>query len=207
MWKVIFSVLLVASAQHVLASEPVPPFHHVPPDVPSAALKLTGKVVLFYDVRCPHCRALHGVVERWLSTLPAPLEGVAVPAWRGEAGLNAARGVLAAEALAPQAARAYVHALYAAVQDAGQAADAWETHRQCAAIAGIDAQQFKAAWRSEAVFEALLQAAQWNDALELTEVPALVIDGRFIVTPANVGGDAQLLLRLANGLISQQVLK
>jgi thiol:disulfide interchange protein DsbA len=170
---------------------------------PAAPTSDAGKVVVtqFFSYQCPHCDKLEKPYAAWTAGLPAD-----VKAERAAVSIGHATWMPAAQAFYALAALGRVPRIDGAFVDA--------IHRQRrrladeAAIAdwvagqGIDRAQFLNAYRSFSVQLQLKRAENLSRTVRLPSVPALLIDGKYLIPIAD-DGDFRDQLADANALIER----
>lgn len=137
------------------------------------------EVMEFFWYGCPHCYSLEPAINAWLAKLPKDVEFKRVPAAPNEVWRAAARAYYALEAMGLQP---KMHkALFDAVQNDRlrltntQQLDDWLSRQN------IDVAKFHAAENSFSVEGRLKRSAQLFDQSGSDGVPAMVIDGRYLV--------------------------
>ena len=137
------------------------------------------EVVEFFWYGCPHCYSLEPTVQSWLGALPKDVEFRRIPAPPNESWKAAARTYYALDALGVLT---RLHKpLFDAVQldhlrlTNTQQVDDWLTRQN------VDVARFHAAENSFSVETKLKRAAQLFDQSEAGGVPAMVVNGRYLV--------------------------
>ena len=143
----------------------------------------------FFWYGCPHCYALEGGLEEWVKRLPSNVEFVRMPA-------TVPRWMVHAQAyytFAALGATAKTHsALFRAIHEEEQRLDSESALAGFAKTQGIDPAKFREAWESFGVRFKLQQAKQVNAAYQISSVPTLAVDGKYITSASMAGGEAQL---------------
>jgi thiol:disulfide interchange protein DsbA len=160
-------------------AEPTPATRPGPPHV---------QEVFWYG--CPHCHQLEPLLESWhaqhqgviVSRLPAVLG----PNWAAHA-----RAFYAAESLG-QLARVH-RPLFDAIHVSRQKLDDEDSLVAFAAGLGLDARGFRLTMNSFGVQSKLRQAAAIVARAGLDGVPAFIVNGRYVTSPAMVGGRQRAL--------------
>jgi thiol:disulfide interchange protein DsbA len=186
-----FSTLAAGQARNA-------PFTELTPPQPTEA---AGKVevIEFFWYGCPHCYAFEPLLVPWSKSLPKEVVLKRVPAIFNEQWGVAARVFYALEAIGEQ------ERLHQAVFDAihkenlritdESAFTAWLGKQ------GVDVNKYKAAYRSFGVETKLKRAQQMTQAYRIDGVPALAVQGRYVLTATNIP-DRQDLLKATNQLIA-----
>jgi thiol:disulfide interchange protein DsbA len=160
------------------------------------------EVVEFFSYACPHCNELHPTLSKWSSALPADVVLKRVPVTFGR------------QQWAPLARLFY--ALEATGDLARLDSAVFETlHRQggklfddksvieWATARGIDRQKFTDAYNSFGVVSKVKQADQMAKAYAIQGVPALAVDGKYLVTGKDLKDYFNALLALTDQVIDK----
>lgn len=159
---------------------------------------IKAEVVEVFAYWCPHCAEFQPVLDPWVRALPKDVRFTYLPA-AFDPNDAFARGFFAAEA---KGAVARTHALvYDAVHHAGLLARnatidelAWFYGQQ-----GLGQAAMKAAMASPAVDAQMQRARAFEVGIRLPGTPAMVVNGRYLITP-RTHEDA---LRIADQLIAR----
>lgn len=140
----------------------------------------------FFWYGCPHCYSLEPGLERWLKRKPANVEFVRTPAtfprW-----LLHARAFYAFAAL--NATERTHNALFRAIHEQNRRLDTEQALAEFAQAQGIDAGKFRDAFNSFGVRTHLEKAKQTNAAYQVTSVPLIAVDGKYLTGPSMTGGE------------------
>jgi thiol:disulfide interchange protein DsbA len=170
------------------------------------AVAVPGKieVIEFFGYWCPHCNELEPRLETWLRTLPKDVNFRRVPvAWQA-AHEPYQRLYYALEALGfGEAMNAKV---FLAVHGQGLHLEVDAGLSAFAASNGIDKAKLIDAMRGFSVGSKVRIANQLWAAYRLDGVPALAVDGRFVTSPEQAGGEDQAL-RVVDALIRKARVK
>lgn len=171
---------------------------------PPQATESSGKVevIEFFWYGCPHCYALEPMLEPWTKKLPKEVVFKRVPAIFNEQWGIAARVFYALEAINEQE---RVHrALFDAIHKENlritdeSAVTGWLSKH------GVDAEKYKAAYRSFTVETKLKRAMQMTQAYRIDGVPALAVQGRYVMSASAIP-DRQDLLKAADRVIGDAI--
>jgi thiol:disulfide interchange protein DsbA len=162
------------------------------------------EVVEFFWYRCPHCYALEPSLEAWVKKLPADTQFRRIPAVFNDEWALDARIFFALEALGE------VDRLHGPLFDAihrqggvsqkGLAYVKWV--QNWLATQKVDPAKFDSAMRSFAVDSKIKRAQQLAQAWRLDGVPALGVQGRYMVS-ASMVGDQRTMLGVTDYLLQQ----
>ena len=159
-------------------------------EVPFPATVETGKKIEvreFFWYGCPHCYVLEPALEKWLKQLPSNAQfvrtpGTASPAWRIHA-----QAYYTFEALGE--ADKWHSAFFKAVQEHHQEYNDASGIEKFAVAHGIDKQKFQDAFNSFGVRLKLEKDIQLNQDLNINSVPTIVVDGKYLTSPAMAEGE------------------
>jgi protein dithiol oxidoreductase (disulfide-forming) len=169
------------------------------PPLPTDA-KGKVEVIEFFWYECPHCYALEPYLERWIKKLPADVEFRRVPATFNERWNISARVYYAFEAmgLVDQLHRPLLDAIHKdrlRVTDERQLTE-WLQSK------GVDVGKFSSTLKSFAVESRLKRAQGLVQGSKIDGVPALVVNGQYVVS-AGAGGSEERMLAIADSLIER----
>ncbi len=189
------AALLAAPA----AAQQQPAFAELSPPLPTDA-KDRIEVVEFFWYECPHCYALEPYLDGWIKRLPKDVEFRRVPATFNERWNLSARVYYALESmgLIDKLHRPLMDAIHRdrlRITDERQLTD-W-LQRQ-----GVDVAKFSATLKSFAVEGRLKRAQALVQGSKIDGVPALMINGQYIVGAGNSGTEERMLA-IADSLIER----
>jgi protein dithiol oxidoreductase (disulfide-forming) len=158
------------------------------------------EVIEFFWYECPHCYSLEPYLERWIKKLPADVEFRRVPATFNERWNISARVYYAFEAmgLVDQLHRPLLDAIHKdrlRVTDERQLTE-WLQSK------GVDVGKFSSTLKSFAVESRLKRAQGLVQGSKIDGVPALVVNGQYVVS-AGAGGSEERMLAIADSLIER----
>lgn len=134
---------------------------------------------------CPHCYNLQPSISEWYTTLDEDVEVIHMPATMGGDWNTHAVMFYAAEALDI---REEAHAdIFHALHEEGQRLDNANAIASFFTQYGVSEEQAREALDSFGVKAQINQAHSRMRAMRLMGVPALVIDGRYVVSPSSAG--------------------
>lgn len=153
----------------------------------------------FFWYGCPHCYVLEPVLARWMKRMPANAQFVRTPGvaprW-----LVHGQAYYAFEALG---ALEKLHApFFKAVQERPDALNDEKAIADFVSSQGVDRGKFIEAFNSFGVRLKLEKAKQLNRDLNITSVPAMVVDGKYLTTAPMAGGE-EPMLKLLDQLIAK----
>jgi thiol:disulfide interchange protein DsbA len=190
-------LLALALAGGAVAQQP---YTELKPPLPTDA---QGKIEVleFFWYECPHCYELEPVLEKWVARLPKDVEFRRVPATFNERWNISARVFYTLESMGlldklHKPLFDAIHKDRLRVTDERQLTD-W-LQRQ-----GVDIAKFQAAYRSFAVDSKLKRTQQLVAASKIDGVPALLIDGRYLVAAGGAVGTHERMTQIADALIEQ----
>ena len=200
--RLIFAFLALSFAASVQAqNRPVPGRDYV--ELQTAQPTETGakiEVIEFFWYRCPHCHALDPALISWVKKLPADAQFRLVPAIFNDEWALDARVYYALEATGNL--EKLHHPLLDAIHKQGAANLKGPTYMkwdaEWLAKQGVDISKYDAALRSFTVESKIKRAAQIAQAYRLEGVPALAVQGKYLVS-----GDAKTIFNVADHLIGE----
>ena len=173
-----------------------------PPQPTEAAGKVD--VVEFFWYRCPHCYNLEPVLQDWLKKLPRDAQFRRVPAIFNEEWALDARVFYTLEATGDLA---RLHSgLFEAIHQQGGVRLKGDAYLKWVAEwlgkQGIDMAKYNGALRSFSVEAKLKRAMQTTQAYKIDGVPAIGVQGRWMVS-ASLTGDRQAMMNVTDHLIGE----
>lgn len=199
--------LLVAAAglglsMAVSAAEPVEGQDYTLLDPPVATQADDDKIEVteVFWFGCPHCYRLQSSVSDWYPTLDDDVEVVHMPATMGGAWNTHAAAFYAAESLGIEE---DLHAdFFHAIHEDGESLTDADDLAAFFANYGVSEDEAKQALNAFSVRSEVNRAHGRMRDMRLVGVPALVVDGRFVVTPSTAGS-LENMPKVANALIER----
>ena len=149
------------------------------------------EVLEFFWYNCPHCYALEPMLEPWVKKLPKDAQFKRVPAIFNDQWALAGRAYYSLEATGDLE---RVHrALFDAIHKDGLKITDEKAVAEWLGKKGGDAAKFSAAYRSFAVESKLKRALQLTQAYQLDGVPALAVQGKYVINAGKHGTPAAML--------------
>ncbi len=149
------------------------------------------EVLELFWYSCPHCYHLEPDIEAWLKNKPDDVEFVRMPAVLGPSWELLARAYYTADLLdasdkihRPLFER--LHKERKQIRNAAQLKEFFVQH-------GVSAEDFDNTFQSFAVITKTNRAKQVRSMYGITGVPALVVNGKYLVTAKLAGGNKQML--------------
>jgi thiol:disulfide interchange protein DsbA len=162
----------------------------VSPPVPTE----TGKKIEVLEVfwyGCPHCFDLEPELAAWVKKLPKDVVFRRMPGVLPDSWLSLAKAYYAAEALDA------VDKLHAGIFNAIHLGQINLNNEKIlfdwVGKQGVDSKKFADAYASFAVQNKAMRAKQLSRAYGLSGVPAIVVEGKYLTSPAMAGGNSALL--------------
>jgi thiol:disulfide interchange protein DsbA len=194
---VVSLVFAAAIAPAAVAQPQQAPFLYVEPPI---ATDTPGKieVVEFFWYECPHCYQLEPALEKWIPKLAKDVQFRRVPATFNERWILSARVFYALESMGIEdklhkSLMDAIHRDRLRITDERQLTD-WLARQ------GVDVAKFRAALTSFAVEGRLKRAMQLVRDSRIDGVPALMIDGRYLVAAQS---STERMLATADALINE----
>ncbi len=143
----------------------------------------------FFWYGCPHCYHLEPALNAWLKKKPVNAEFVRTPGvapnW-----MTHAQAFYAFESMGVEQ---KLHGIVFDAVQSGEPLDDEDALAEFASHHGVDPQKFRDAFRSFGVHMQLERATQLNQAYGINSVPTLVVDGKYMTSPAMAGGDERVM--------------
>ncbi|MFP5348807.1 MAG: thiol:disulfide interchange protein DsbA/DsbL [Gammaproteobacteria bacterium] len=144
----------------------------------------------FFWYGCGHCYRLEPTLEQWLARKPKNVAFVRTPGtaphWLVHAQLYYAIESLG---LVPK-----LHGpIFEAIHKGGQRLDNENGVLKFVAAQGVDTGKFNAAFNSFSTKLNVEKAKRLNEAYTIHSVPMLVVDGKYLTSPAMAGGEAAVI--------------
>lgn len=203
MIRATFLLCLLASSSLIAPSIATAQDAYITINPPQRTEVAPGKIEVlgFFWYGCPHCYRLESEMVTWTRKLPAHVQFKRQPAVFSDRWVHLAQAYYALEALG-EATRLHAE-VFEAIHEEGRDLNTPEAFFTWAASKGVDRKKLTAAYQSFAVAAKVSKARQLSKAYPLDGVPALVINGKYLSSPAEAGGYAQLL-HLADQLIARE---
>ena len=165
-------------------------FTRIDPPQPTAA---PGKVevIEFFSYACPHCNTFEPALASWAQRLPADVTFRRVPVPFLMNAENFQRTYFALEATGEI--EKMQQKVFTAVHVEKMRLDSPEAIAALVARSGGDAAKFLAAFKSFSVANAVTRAKKMTADYKMGSVPSIVVQGRYLTSPAQAGGTGQAL--------------
>jgi len=151
---------------------------------------------------CPHCFHLEAILTPWKEQLPADVDFQGVPAMFGRAWVVHAQLFHVAEVLGVEG-KVHNDIFKAIHVDRKRLLDRSEQRDFLMEKAGVSAEDFDKAYDSFAVKSRMKQGDQRVRAFKISGVPALIIQGKYVVD-ASSAGSQEAMLKVADFLIAKE---
>ncbi len=164
------------------------------------------KVVEFFSYGCPACNHLEPELEAWLKAKsPKYVQFERVPVVFHSEWLNYAKAYYTAKMLGIEP--KITPALFAAIHERQQDLSSEQAMARFFATQGVSEQAFKSLFNfTPAMAVKLNQGGQLMQAYQIVQVPALVINGKYLTNPSLTNGDNTKLLEIVDYLVSREIL-
>ena len=156
---------------------------------PAQATDSPGKIEVteFFWYRCPHCYALEPQLASWLKQLPKDVQFRRVPAifndeWAIDARIFYTLDTMGQEERVHRALFDAIHQ-QGGVRLKGEAYAKWVA--DWVAKQGVDAKKYDETYRSFSVQTKVRRATQMTNAYKFDGVPAIAVQGRWLVNASN----------------------
>lgn len=139
------------------------------------------EVTEFFSFACPHCNDLHPYLNRWMARLPADVVVRRIPVGFNQPYYQLmAQFYYALEAIGELS--RLDAAVFSAIHDKGLKLVDEKSLTEWVVAQGVDAKKFYDAFHAFGVLSKTKRADQLAQAARITGVPALVVDGTYLVT-------------------------
>ena len=174
---------------------------------PAQPTDAAGKieVIEFFWYGCPHCFNFEPVIEPWTKKLPKDVQFRRVPAIFNDEWAQGARAYYTLEAIG-EGVRLH-KPLFDAVHTGSRLRVADEAAlTEWLGKQGVDTKKFAAAYRSFSVEGKVKRAGQLTQAYKIEGVPAMAVNGKYVVITDNIKSFEQMLA-VADYLVDQTRMK
>ena len=162
-----------------------------PPQPTESGAKI--EVIEFFSYGCPHCNDFHKPLDAWVAKLPGDVAFKRVPvAWNG-AWANLAKMYYALE-MTGDVAR-LDSAIFAAIHEQGVRLPIPDAMQEWVEKQGVDGRKFADAYKSFGVASKINRVNQMVQAYRISGVPALAVEGRYLVSTDGVKSLGEVLAR------------
>jgi len=170
------------------------------PQATSTGDKIEVRELFWYG--CPHCFHLEPELEKWLETKPDDVEFVRMPAILGPNWELLGRAYYTAELLEVEdkihkPLFIYLHTDRKRIRDVEELQDFFVAQ-------GVSKDDFQKTYNSFAVITKTRRSDQAAQLYGLTGVPALVVNGKYMVNASLAGGSNEKMLDVVNFLIEKE---
>jgi len=153
----------------------------------------------FFWYGCPHCYVLEPGLSQWVKKIPANAQFVRTPG-------TAPRWLIHGQAFYTFEALGALNklhgAFFKAMHDQPGGFNDEDSIAKFASAQGVDAKKFRESFNSFGVRLNLEKAKQLNQDLNISSVPTIVVDGKYLTSATMAGGEAAML-KLLDDLISK----
>ncbi len=159
------------------------------------------EVLEFFWYGCPHCYQLEPEVESWLKSKPDDVEFVRMPAVLGPSWELLTRAFYTADLL--EASDKIHDPLFERLHKERKRIRNVDELKAFFVEQGVSAEDFDNTFSSFAVITKTNRSKQVGDLYGITGVPALAVNGKYLVTAKMAGGNKQML-EVVNYLVEQE---
>ena len=170
------------------------------PQATSTGDKIEVRELFWYG--CPHCFHLEPELGKWLKTRPDDVEFVRMPAILGPNWELLGRAYYTAELLEVEdrihkPLFSYLHTDRKRIRDVEELQDFFVAQ-------GVSEEDFQKTYNSFAVITKTRRSDQAAQLYGLTGVPAMVVNGKYMVNASLAGGSNEKMLEVVNFLIEKE---
>jgi thiol:disulfide interchange protein DsbA len=149
------------------------------------------EVLEFFWYGCPHCYTLEPAIEQWAGKLPKDVVFKRVPAPFNKQWEIGARAYYALEAIGEV--DRITPVLFDAIHRGGVKANDEKAIAEVLAKNNVDMAKYNAAFKSFGVDAKINKAKQMISGYNLDAVPAIAVNGKYIVSASQAGGQKRML--------------
>ena len=157
------------------------------------------EVIEFFRYGCPFCNRLEPLLQAWKPSLPAHVQFHYVPVSFHS---TAHQQLYLTLKHLGQDARLHTQ-VYDTIHGQGKSLEMLMEISEWAASHGIAVPVFEAAWHSPQVAQAMQQSNALVQAYGVTGVPVFGVGGRYVTSPAMVGGNNARALQVVDDLVGR----
>lgn len=151
------------------------------------------EVIEFFSYACPHCSELNPLIKPWAAKLPADVVFKRVPVgFNTPHYQNMARLYYALEAIGELS--RLDAPLFSALHEKGLKLIDDKSIAEWVVAQGVDAKKFSDAFSSFGVVSKAKRADQMAQSAKISGVPAMVVDGRYLIVGKEIKSYADLLV-------------
>lgn len=184
-----------------LAAEPQAGRDYKPVEPPLATAKGKIEVIEFFSYGCPHCSDFHPLISQWAAKLPKDVSFRRIPvSFNRPEWARLSRLYFALETTGDLA--KFDTAVFLAIHEQRVAFKTDDAVIGWAAGKGVDKKKFADALASFSMQSKVQRADQDASAAHIAGVPALVVDGKYLINNEAAGNYVELL-KLADGVIDK----
>lgn len=189
-WVALLALALVPAAPS-LAQTQARDYSLVEPALPTES-PAKIEILEFFSYGCPHCGDLHPVVKAWIAKKPADIELRRVPVTFGNPYYtNLSRLYHALEAIGEL--KRLDDSVFVALHQKGLKLVDDKSILDWVGLQGVDQRKFAEAYNSFGVVSKVKRGDQLAQAAKIRGVPALLVDGRYLMLNDNIRSHADLL--------------
>lgn len=205
-WRRLWLLLACCAIGNTVASDITESFDYRTINAPlstSAGAKI--EVIEFFWYNCPHCNAMESLVEPWARRNSSRILFKRVPYARNEEWVPQQQLYYALQAMGDVVA---LHSkIFQAIHEQKIPLKSVEQMADFVQRQGLDRKRFLAVFKSPAVIQQALHAAELAEQAGVESVPSIVVDGRYITYANLIGGSNEEVLQIADGLVNKAMLE
>ena len=159
------------------------------------------EVVEVFWYGCPHCYSLEPSVHRWLENKPANVKFERMPAALNPTWAFHAKVYYTAEALGIM--DVFHETFFNQIHLHKKRMSSESEVKKLFSKLGVAEADFDKAWKSFSVDSKVRRAKQRVIGYQLRSVPAVIVNGKYLVTAQSAGGNAQIF-KVVNELVAKE---
>ena len=185
------AALAVVSATSAVAQTQERDYSLIEPAMPTEAPNKI-EILEFFSYGCPHCADLHPVFKTWIAKKPADIELRRVPVTFGNPYYTIlAKLYYTLEAIGEL--KRLDDAVFVALHQKGLKLVDDKSILDWVGLQGVDQRKFSEAYNSFGVVSKVKRGDQLAQTAKIRGVPAVIVDGRYLMLSDNIRSHADLL--------------
>jgi len=206
LWRYLWLLLACCAISNAFASDIAEGFDYRTLNAPlntSAGAKI--EVIEFFWYNCPHCNTMEPLIESWVKRNSSRILLKRVPYARNEEWVPQQQLYYALQAMGKVET---LHSkIFQAIHEQKIPLKRVEQMADFVQRQGLDRKRFLAVFKSPAVIQLTLHAAELAEQTGVESVPSIVVDGRYITYANLTGGSNEEVLQIADDLVNKAMLE
>ncbi len=158
------------------------------------------QVLEFFGYFCPHCKTFSPVLKNWEKSLPKNITFTQLHVPFRD--LNHQRLFFSLKSINSESGLHYK--IFNSIQAQGNPLNNFLEILAWVESQGVDEKEFETAWNSEKVKSEMANATKLMKDYKIDSVPQLVINGKYLTSPAMVGGSHKRVIKVVEYLLEKK---